>query len=231
MSDGKSPLLANGKGLIIYAGILRQPKRRILVEYTGYAGNVKNVLSELLGSVDSSAQRTSLKLSDGKHALHHFTNLPLSVSFVCLAEVGMGKDTPFNLLVKLEEQFQQQYTSQQVESAADGGMQSDFEENLRRLVDTANGQPPGDQRTAKLMDKVEAVSDNLHEAMTHILEREDRINALAQNAERIATSSLTLREEATALHRRVWWKNTRLLVCGAVVVLVVVVIIVLDFVT
>lgn len=228
MADGKSPLLPNSKGLIVYVGVLRQPKKKILVENV-FDGDVKNAVAGFPGCVDASAQRMSSKLSDGKHAMHHYTNLALNVSFVCLADVSLGKGAPFDFLMKVEEQFHSHFTAEQVKGASEGGLQASFGESLKALVGANNGVVTADQRTAKLMDKVEAVSDNLHQATAKLMEREDRINDLAQRAEGVATSSLTLREEATALHRRVWWKNTRIWICAAVVVLVVVVLIVLDF--
>lgn len=228
MAESKSPLIDKNKGLIIYAGVVRQPKRTNLAEYTGFAGNFKSMIPDLLKNVNSSAQRSSSKLSDGKHALHHFTNLALSISFVCLAEVGMGKELPFKFLVQLEEQFAQTYSLDSVLATREGGMQEAFEDKIKQLVESYNAPPASESRTKKMLDKVEAVNENLQEAMAHVLEREDRINDLADRTERIAASSLTLQTEATALHRRVWWKNTRIIIIVVAVAVLLVLLILWD---
>lgn len=225
MAEGKSPLLGKNKGLIIYAGIIRQPKKTSLAEHGAFAANYKSMIPDIMSMVDATAQRSSAKLSDGKAALHHFTNLQLNVSFVCLAEVNLGKELPFKLLVQMEEQFSQTYSVDSVMAAKEGAMQEAFEGNLKQLVESYNGPAASESRTKKMLDKVEAVNENLQEAMAHVLEREDRINDLADRTERIAASSLTLQTEATSLHRRVWWKNTRMMLCGVAVAAVVVLLI------
>jgi len=228
MAEGKDPLLGKNKGLIIYAGIIRQPKKTNLAQYTAFAADYKSMIPDILSMVDATAQRSSSKLSDGKAALHHFTNLQLNVSFVCLAEVNLGKEQPFKLLVQMEEQFAQSFSVDSVMAAKEGTMQEAFEGNLKQLIESYNGPPASESRTKKMLDKVEAVNENLQEAMAHVLEREDRINDLADRTERIAASSLTLQTEATALHRRVWWKNTRMIICAVAVVALIVLLILWD---
>eukprot|EP00933_Yihiella_yeosuensis_P028493 TRINITY_DN2231_c0_g1_i9.p1 TRINITY_DN2231_c0_g1~~TRINITY_DN2231_c0_g1_i9.p1 ORF type:complete len:233 (-),score=39.86 TRINITY_DN2231_c0_g1_i9:120-818(-) len=207
---------------IIYGLVLRGPKV-VLADFTPLAGNFQQATIQILDKLDTATEGKSYAY--GEYAFHYIIDEPSGLWFVCMAERAMGRRIPFGYLGAVKEQFKQQYSNDQVECAIAYGMQGEFREHLKMLMETYNS--PDADRVASLMSKVQHVNDVLMESIDAILERQEKIDLLVNRSQQLVDSSSTFRRNAEGLRRSYWWKNARTKIIVVVFLILAVCVIIL----
>lgn len=189
---------------IIYALVIRGPKV-VLAEHTALAGNFQQATIQILEKLERTAEWKSYIY--GEYAFHYIIDQSSGLWFVCMTDRAMGRRIPFGFLGAVQESFKRQYSNDEVSCAIAYGMQGDFREQLKNLMETYNS--PNADRIASMMSKVQHINDNLMESIDKILERQEKIELLVTRSQMLSESAGSFRREAERLRRVVWWRNAR----------------------
>ncbi|CAE7038582.1 vamp7B [Symbiodinium sp. CCMP2592] len=208
---------------IIYALIIRG-QRVVLAEYTALAGNFQQATIQILQKLESTSEWKSYIY--GEYAFHYIVDQTLNLWFVCMAERLLGRRIPFGFLQAVQDSFCGCYGHEQVESAIAYGMQGDFREQLKTLMEKYNS--PEVDRVASMMAKVQHINDHLMDSIDKILERQEKIDLLVHRSEVLSASASSFRRDAEHLRRRVWWQNARTMAVMACVLVFVILVVVLS---
>ncbi|CAE6970681.1 vamp7B [Symbiodinium natans] len=207
---------------IIYALVIRG-QRVVLAEYTALAGNFQQATIQILQKLESTHEWKSYIY--GEYAFHYIVDQSLNLWFVCMAERLLGRRIPFGFLQAVQDGFLEAYTAEQVESAIAYGMQENFRERLRELMERYNSQDV--DRVQSMMAKVQHINDHLMDSIDKILERQEKIDLLVHRSEVLSASASSFRRDAEHLRRRVWWQNARTMAVMACVLVIAILVVVL----
>lgn len=92
-----------------------------------------------------------------------------------------------------------------------------FNNELRSLLQTYNTAPPADS-LASARREIDSVRDIMTENIERVLERGERIDLLVDKTDRLGGSAHDFRMRSRGLRRRMWWKNTKLMIMMVIVV-------------
>ncbi|CAE7633380.1 vamp7B [Symbiodinium pilosum] len=207
---------------IIYALIIRG-QRVVLAEYTALAGNFQQATIQILQKLESTSEWKSYIY--GEYAFHYIVDQTKNLWFVCMAERLLGRRIPFGFLQAVQDSFGESYSESAVESAIAYGMQSDFRERLKLLMEKFNS--PDVDRVANMMAKVQHINDHLMDSIDKILERQEKIDLLVHRSEVLSAAASSFRRDAEHLRRHVWWQNFRAMALVAFVLLAAVLVVLL----
>ncbi|KAL4957298.1 synaptobrevin-domain-containing protein [Aspergillus filifer] len=145
-----------------------------------------------------------------------FSYAPLSYIVVATAE--QGRRIPFAYLLEMKRKFLATYPPSNTDygSLPAYGCAA-FNGDLRSLLQTFNTAPPADS-LASARKEIDSVRDIMTENIERVLERGERIDLLVDKTDRLGGSAHDFRMRSRGLRRRMWWKNTKLMVLLVVVV-------------
>lgn len=217
----EAPLLDSPPRPQILAALVARGPEVVLAEHSAQGNGAQQATLQIMHKIDAAAEWKSYIY--GNFAFHCLLEGADRLWFVCMADKAMGRRLPFALLASMQETFNQWYTQNQVAEAVAHGMQSEFQGEIRILIDKYNS--PNADRVGAMMQRVQHINDNLIDGFDKILERQEKIDLLVNRCQNLSDSSNSFRREAERVRRVVWWKNTRcLLLLGLVVVVVVLIV-------
>lgn len=140
------------------------------------------------------------------------------ISYIVVATAEQGRRIPFAYLLEMKRKFLTTYAP----SSTDFGSLpaygcASFNPELRALLQTFNTAPPADS-LASARKEIDSVRDIMTENIERVLERGERIDLLVDKTDRLGGSARDFRVRSRGLRRRMWWKNTKLMVLLGVVV-------------
>ncbi|KAL4946782.1 hypothetical protein BDV06DRAFT_217940 [Aspergillus oleicola] len=145
-----------------------------------------------------------------------FSYAPLSYIVVATAE--QGRRIPFTYLLEMKRKFLATYPPSNTDYASLPAYGcAAFNGELRSLLQTFNTAPPADS-LASARKEIDSVRDIMTENIERVLERGERIDLLVDKTDRLGGSAHDFRMRSRGLRRRMWWKNTKLMVLLVVVV-------------
>mmetsp|Transcript_72102 Transcript_72102/g.181787 ORF Transcript_72102/g.181787 Transcript_72102/m.181787 type:complete len:253 (-) Transcript_72102:39-797(-) len=215
---------------LLYALVARStgqgatPEATVLAEHAAADGISKEVLIQnLLKNIESSEVWQSYFYD--KYGFHCLMEVETGLRFVCLADKDMGRRLPCGLLCSLQESFNQWYGPPEVAAALPGGMQADFNEEIKTLVNKYNA--PDADRVTVLSEKVRGINNTLAESMEKIMERQEKIDVLVDRSQMLHGAATSFRRDAARLQRKLWWKNARVIFCICFVAILAIVFVVM----
>merc|ERR1719199_913476 len=141
-----------------------------------------------------------------------------------MADRAMERRLPFGFMAAVQEQFRQRYDKDTVAAASAGGMNREFRDTIREMMNRYNA--PDADRVASMSEKVRNINDNLVESIDKLLDRQEKIDLLVNRSELLNHSSESFHRESARLHRTVRWRNLRthiILVIVAIIGIIIVV--------
>ena len=142
---------------------------------------------------------------------------------------------PFTFLQNVLVQFKASYSQAEVEDAPS---LASFEPKLAQMMEQQQQQQEAGSsgstaattsKSAQVRGEIDAVKDVMVQNIERVLERGERIDLLVDKTDGMNQTAFAFRKRSTALRRRMWWRNTRLLVFLAFAVLFLVYLIVGAF--
>lgn len=206
---------------IIFALVTRGPQV-VLADYSGLSvtGNFEAATRQFVTKINPSEEWKSYICGD--QAFHYFIDGDLW--FVCMADKAMERRLPFGFMAAVQEAFKKRYDPQTVAAAPAHGMNVEFRETIRELMNRYNS--PDADRVASMTEKVQHINQNLVESIDKLLDREEKIHLLINRSEMLSQSSESFHRDSRQLHRNVRWRNLRTHIILAVVIVVGILIVV-----
>ncbi|EFQ97079.1 vesicle-associated membrane protein 714 [Nannizzia gypsea CBS 118893] len=142
-----------------------------------------------------------------------------ALSYLVVATAEQGRRIPFAFLLEMKRKFLASYIPDSTDYAALPAYGcAAFNNDLRGLLHTFNTTPPSDS-LASARREIDNVRDIMTENIERVLERGERIDTLIDKTDRLGSSARDFRVRSRDLRRRMWWKNTKVMVLLIVVVL------------
>ncbi len=137
-----------------------------------------------------------------------------------VASSSFGRRIPFGYLVEIKKQFLARYDPDSTDFASLPPYgAADFNAQLKKLMigygTTEGGKQDAITNTQQEIDNVKGI---MTENIERVLERGERIDLLVDKTDRLGVGARDFRVRSRGLKRRMWWKNTKLMVLLGVVV-------------
>ena len=138
-----------------------------------------------------------------------------------IAASSFGRRKHFGYLVEIKKQFLSRYSPDTTDfSELPPYGAADFNASLKKLM-VSHGTTEGGQQDA--ISNTQYEIDNVRGIMTQnierVLERGERIDLLVDKTDRLGAGAHDFRVRSRGLKRRMWWKNTKLMVLVVLVVI------------
>ncbi|BCR90219.1 uncharacterized protein ACHE_60105S [Aspergillus chevalieri] len=152
-------------------------------------------------------------------ATRHEPSSHLPLSYIVVAAAEQGRRIPFAFLLEMKRKFLSTYppSSTDFSSLPAYGCAA-FNLELRSLLSTFNTASPSDSLALAKRD-IDDVRGIMTENIERVLERGERIDLLVDKTDRLGGSAHDFRIRSRGLRRKMWWKNTKLMVMVVVVVI------------
>ncbi|KAI8819946.1 putative vesicle-associated membrane protein [Fimicolochytrium jonesii] len=194
----------------------------ILAEHAATTGNFQQVTQHILERLPEQEEgkdgETRMTFVYDRYLFHHLTSH--GITFLCLADDGFGRRIPFAFLEDLKQRFEKTYGFERPKHAIAYGL-NEFSRVIQAQMEHFNNTPQTD-RFHNVQSEIDAVRDVMVTNIEKVLERGDRIEILVDKTDTLNATSFAFKKRSTALRRREWWKNTKLMVLMGVGVLLVI---------
>lgn len=118
---------------------------------------------------------------------------------------------PFGFLIEIQRQFTAQYTPSALADAPAYGC-AQFNARLKTTMAQYSQGGENEDAVAKAQREIESVRGIMTENIERVLERGERIDLLVDKTAGLQTGAREFRVRSRGLRRRMWWKNTKLMV-------------------
>ena len=138
-----------------------------------------------------------------------------------LKRVSSGRRVRLTALANmgdLEPQFTTSFSREEISDASPYGMSS-FDSTISSLMNTFITNPPQDP-VRQAQEEIAGVKAIMVQNVEQILSRGERIELLVDKTDHMSTQAKAFRKRSQALRRRLWWKNTKLLILSGFLILV-----------
>ena len=141
-----------------------------------------------------------------------------------IAPSDFGRRIPFGYLVEIKKRFLERYPPPEHDF---GDMPAygaaDFNATLKSLMVSYGTTAAGkNDAISNAREEIENVRGIMTENIERVLERGERIDLLVDKTDRLGVGARDFRMRSRGLKRRMWWKNTKLMVLLVVTVVFVV---------
>uniref|UniRef100_M4B1B4 V-SNARE coiled-coil homology domain-containing protein n=1 Tax=Hyaloperonospora arabidopsidis (strain Emoy2) TaxID=559515 RepID=M4B1B4_HYAAE len=103
-------------------------------------------------------------------------------------------------------------------------MNRDFARTLKKQMETFSS-TEGVEKLQVLKNDMDKVASNVHENITKVLDRGDKIELLVDKTDQLNSQSAAFAKSSTILRRHLWWENVKMSIAiGAIIVLFLVLI-------
>ena len=206
------------KPQLIYCVVARE--RTILAEFAFCVGNFATVTRILLEKLPPTAGQRKSYIYDN-YVFHYITSAGLT--YVCLADRGMGQAAPLAFLDEVCGRFESAFLSASRLAVA-LQMNPEFQPELRGLMDKFN--QAADTSTDRIRAHIAEISDNMVDNIDKIMQRQEKIELLVEKTESLSQTALQFRRQAVNVRQILWWRDVRakvtMLTIGIVLVLLLV---------
>ncbi|KAI3657854.1 hypothetical protein MP638_003172 [Amoeboaphelidium occidentale] len=208
---------------LIYVLVAREST--ILAEHSNSSGNFAQIAQTILDRIESSATQRKLTYVYDDY-LFHYTISSGGLICMCMADASFGRRIPFAFLQDIENTFTQAYGEKYL-SALPYGM-NEFARVLSTKIDQYNSNQNVDI-LCQLNSEIDQVKDVMVQNIEKVLERGERIEILVDKTDSLNQAAFQFKKRSTALKRRMWWKNAKLLAIMIIVSIIVLYLLVSGF--
>ncbi|CED84165.1 vamp synaptobrevin-like protein [Phaffia rhodozyma] len=149
------------------------------------------------------------------------------VVYLVMADDSVGRRMPFAFLADLQRQFTSSSYSESLNSANHYSL-GEFEPTLAKLMKQYSTEPPPDALKQAQAD-LGNVKDIMVNNIDAILSRGERIELLVDKTDTMATQAWAFKRSARGVRRKMWWKNTKIMILSSFVVVFLIYLLVAQF--
>lgn len=117
-------------------------------------------------------------------------------------------------------QFNATYSHEDIISAPVYGMASEFNKHIEELMSTFSQNPPADP-IKQAQEEIGGVKQIMVQNIEQILARGERIELLVDKTDNMSHQARAFRKRSQALRRRMWWRNTKLIMLSGTCVVII----------
>ena len=192
----------SGKPQVIYCVVARE--RTILAEFACCVGNFATITRILLEKISPNpGQRKSYTYDN--HVFHFVTSA--GMTFVCLADRGLGQTAPMRFLDEVCGRFEASPMLGASRTAVALQMNAEFQPVLRSLIEKYN--EASDSSVDRIRAHVAEISDNMVDNIDKIMQRQEKIELLVEKTETLNRTAMQFRRQAVDVRRTLWWRDVR----------------------
>ncbi|KAJ2483898.1 hypothetical protein IWW56_000044 [Coemansia sp. RSA 2131] len=187
---------------IIYALVARGPI--VLAEHSTTPTNFQQVTHAILEKIPPNDSKLTYVYD---RYLFHYIRCN-NIVYLCIADDKFGRRIPFAFLQDTMERFVAAYTEAEISEAACMGLNS-FARTMARQMDYFSRSPQDSIRSVQ--GEISQVKDVMVQNIERVLERNDRIEILIDKSNSLNNAAFAFRKRSTALKRKYWWRNQKLM--------------------
>lgn len=178
------------------------------------SSNASSLASLILPKIThTSAQK--LTYTHGPHNIHFIataasSDLPAGLTFLVISPAAVTRKLPFGFLLEIQRLFTSRYTPSLLAQAPPYGC-AEFNNTLKASMYQFS-QGENEDVVAKAQREIDSVRGIMTENIERVLERGERIDLLVDKTAGLQTGAREFRVRSRGLRRRMWWKNTKLMI-------------------
>ncbi|KAJ2727066.1 hypothetical protein GGI07_000184 [Coemansia sp. Benny D115] len=188
---------------IIYALVARGST--VLTEHSTTSVNVEQITQTILSKIPPTDSKLTYVYD---RFLFHYSSVG-GIVFLCMSDSKFGRRIPFAFLQDLTDRFHAAFTEEEIAEAGALGLSS-FGRIMARQMDYYSRSPEVDV-LRQVQGEVAQVKDVMVQNIERVLERGDRIDVLVDKTHGLSNAAFAFRKRSTALKRKYWWRNQRLM--------------------
>ncbi len=176
---------------IIYSLVSRSSKI-ILSDYTEYSGNFQQISQIILNKI-----KKEKKCSIDYNNYVFYYDDEEDITYLCMGE-NLTEDTAFTYLAEIKKRFLKKYDMKIINSSYAYGLK-EFNEELKTLAKYYE-ENPAKSRSQSLLDSLNDTTDILRESVEKMLERNEKLNIIAQKSKNLKNTSNDMRISVRKLY-------------------------------
>ncbi|GBF93600.1 hypothetical protein Rsub_06320 [Raphidocelis subcapitata] len=192
----------------------------VLAEQSFITGNAPQIALRILEKLPQ--EDTRISYAQDQHMYHVLVTE--GVTFLTMAEEGLGRRLPFAFLEDVAGRFMAAYGAACREAVA-YEFNTEFSAVLAQRADFYSSDPAADTIN-RVRGEISQVKDVMIENIAKVLDRGEKLDLLVNKTELLQGEAFAFRREASRARRLMWWKNVKMWFvmagCVAAVVLVLV---------
>jgi vesicle-associated membrane protein 7 len=145
-------------------------------------------------------------------------DLPAGLTFLVIAPSTVNRKVPFGFLFEIQRLFTSRYTVSQLSDLPPYGC-AEFNNTLKATMHQFSQGGENEDVVAKAQREIDSVRGIMTENIERVLERGERIDLLVDKTQGLQSGSREFRMRSRGLRRRMWWKNTKLMILLVFVVM------------
>jgi vesicle-associated membrane protein 7 len=164
---------------IVYTLIARSTKT-VLCDYTEFTGNFQQISLLILGRIKKDS-KCEIEYNDYKY----YYDDENDITFLCMCE-NFEAEVAFQYLSELKKIFREKYEERTIRTAYSYGL-SEFQNSIKDLATSYEKNPK--TKIDKLTNQVTQTAEVLHENIEKLLQRNEKLNIIAQKSKRLQDNS------------------------------------------
>ncbi|OMJ12730.1 Vesicle-associated membrane protein [Smittium culicis] len=135
---------------------------------------------------------------------------------MCVARESFGRRVPFSFLLEIKAQFESRFPDPlELDISQFNQYSILLAQEMTRYSASVKADP-----IRQVQNDISQVKEIMAQNIERVLERGDRIDLLVDKTNNLSTEAFAFRKRSTALKRKLWWKNQKLmamLICSLVI--------------
>ena len=164
---------------IVYTLIARSTKT-VLCDYTEFTGNFQQISLLILGRIKKDS-KCEIEYNDYKY----YYDDENDITFLCMCE-NFEAEVAFQYLSELKKIFREKYEEKTIRTAYSYGL-NEFQNSIKDLATSYEKNPK--TKIDKLSNQVTQTAEVLHENIEKLLQRNEKLNIIAQKSKRLQDNS------------------------------------------
>ncbi|KAF8252315.1 synaptobrevin-domain-containing protein [Wilcoxina mikolae CBS 423.85] len=164
----------------------------------------------------SHASAQKLTYTHGQHNIHFIAtastpDLTPGLTFLVISPSTVTRKLPFGYLLEIQRLFTSRYPVSTLSSSPPYGC-AEFNATLKSTMSQFSQGGENEDVVAKAQREIDSVRGIMTENIERVLERGERIDLLVDKTAGLQTGAREFRVRSRGLRRRMWWKNTKLMI-------------------
>ncbi|KAH0602375.1 uncharacterized protein H6S33_008714 [Morchella sextelata] len=197
----------------------------ILSEHSppGTASTNASSLASLILPKITHASAQKLTYTHGAHNIHYISTassstIPQGLTFLVISSATFGRKVPFGFLLEIQRLFTSRYPGSTIGDAPPYGC-AEFNSVLKSTMNQFAQGGENEDVVQKAQREIDSARGIMTENIERVLERGEGINLLVDKTAGLQTGAMEFRVRSRGLRRRMWWKNTKLMILLVFVVI------------
>ncbi|KNC73283.1 hypothetical protein SARC_14157 [Sphaeroforma arctica JP610] len=141
------------------------------------------------------------------------------VQYLCLSDHDFPREIAFSFLVEIKAQFLGHHGND-LDEAGEYAFNRDFGPILKHSLDYYSSDPAAD-RLRQVRSEVDDVRKVMVQNIEKVMQRGEQIEVLVGQTDNLNQQAFQFKKKSTALKRKMWWKNTKMLILLGMVLAIV----------